>query len=125
MSSGKKVLAVDYGSKRIGLAVSDEKGRAMPFGAIEAATAIDKIKLVCGKEEISIIVLGLPKSMSGEEGKQAEKVRGFGTQLQEAVDIPIEYIDERLTSKVAVQSVGRDRDIEAARLILESYLHSK
>ena len=133
-----RILGIDYGEKRIGIAVSDPLGlTAQPRALIEnnqdTLDELDKIiKDYSGVEEI---VVGLPKTMKGEMGSQADKVVAFVDSLRSRFSIPITTWDERLTTAAAEKhliaaGVSRAKrkkviDKSAATLILQSYLDSK
>lgn len=124
-----KVLALDYGKRRIGLAVGDDVLRiALPFGVIEADTediAITRIAHLIEVEKVSQVVIGLPIGLDGREGANALRVREFGDKLK-VVGKEIVYIDERFTSCEADRMEGvATRDEKSAMLILESYFGGK
>ena len=129
-------LALDIGSKRIGVAVSDLTGLyAFPLTTIlrkNISDDIDKINKLLIEKEAKELIIGLPISLSGNEGIQAEIVRSFGKLLDDNIDIPIFYVDERYSSVQAEDrlinagvSPSRNRkriDAAAAAIILQSYL---
>jgi putative Holliday junction resolvase len=134
-----RTLGLDVGDRRIGVALSDPGGiLASPFAIIERADddqSIAAITDIVQKQVVSLIVAGLPQSLSGAEGQQAEKVRAFIEKLSERVPIPVVFRDERL-STVAVsrlmQSVGSHKgkkkerqDARAAAVILQGYLDER
>jgi putative Holliday junction resolvase len=134
-----RIAAVDYGRKRIGLAVSDATGEiALPFGMVPAGknlaeTAKNVLRALSSHlPEIKTFVVGLPLLLNGTVGEMGEEVKHFATLLGEQSEIEIKLIDERLSSK-AVERVqielGRKRaerknssDEMAATLILQTYL---
>ncbi|MEX1219766.1 MAG: Holliday junction resolvase RuvX [Solirubrobacterales bacterium] len=122
-----RILALDYGSARIGCAVSDATGTlATPIAAIEPPD-ISQIAAVADEREVERIVVGMPVSLSGEEGPQAEVTRAFCEELESAVKIPVETWDERFTTKMAAQTrretgAGAAEDSIAAAHLLETYL---
>ena len=133
-----RILGVDYGESRIGLALSDpNKIIASPFKTIENK-GIDKTKKeifdIIRENKVELIVLGLPISMSGTETNQTKKVRKFQSFIQD-FDIPIEMQDERLSSLTAKKSLiqqniktGHNKhfiDSTAAAIFLQQYLDSK
>jgi len=132
----ERILAIDYGRRRVGMAASDPLGIiAQPIGTHEGtpADALEAIATVCEEREISLIVLGLPLNMDGTEGDMAKEVRGFGAKISERTGLRIEYIDERLSSWNAEQQLkgvkrkkgDRGRiDAMAASQILRDYLDS-
>ncbi len=136
-----RILGIDYGDKRIGIAVSDPLGYTAQGLAVVGKSEtyegdIKELKKIIKKiEGIDEIVIGLPKMMSGEIGIQAEKVLKFQEALKGAFKIPINTWDERLTTVQAERTLmaaglsGKKRrkviDKSAAAYILQSYLDSK
>lgn len=125
-----KLLGIDYGEKRIGLALSDPlKIIASPYKIINNdQTSINFILELIKKENIEQIIIGLPLNMNGTTGFQAKIVIDFKDQLKEQVNIPIVFEDERLSSK-KVKEVNKDLkvkneyiDDKAAAIILQNYL---
>jgi putative holliday junction resolvase len=122
-----KVLALDYGSARTGVAVSDPTGTvARPLGVVERAASEDGIaRLVelAREEDVERIVVGLPITLRGEHGAQAEETDRFVQLLRAAVDLPVESFDERFTTKLAEAGETRaEQDAVAAAHLLSSYL---
>jgi putative holliday junction resolvase len=122
-----KVLALDYGSARTGVAVSDPTGTvARPLGVVEQAASKDGIaRLVelAREENVERIVVGLPITLRGEHGAQAEETDRFVELLRAAVDLPVESFDERFTTKLAEAGETRaEQDSVAAAHLLSSYL---
>ncbi len=130
-------LALDVGSKRIGVAGCDGTGliatgiMTIERSSFEQDVAI--IRQLIADRSVSILVLGLPYTLAGELGAQARQVQKFGRRLALAVDLPVEYVDERLTSITAEQlmidagqSPRNDKgmiDRKAAALILQDWLN--
>jgi putative holliday junction resolvase len=116
-----KVLALDFGSARTGVAVSDPTGTvARPLVTVERAATDDgfaKLLAVIAAEAPERIVVGLPLTLRGEHGAQADETAAWVERLRAAVDAPVETYDERFTSVLA----GGD-DARAAAHLLESYL---
>jgi putative Holliday junction resolvase len=116
-----KVLALDFGSARTGVAVSDPTGTvARPVTTVErAATEAGFAKLleVIAAEEPEVVVVGLPLTLRGEHGEQAQETAAFVERLRTAIEVPVETYDERFTSVLA----GGD-DARAAAHLLSSYL---
>lgn len=129
----KKILGLDFGEKRIGLAISDETGKfARPYGKIVVTNerqGIREIKKTCQKENVGQIIIGLPLTLRGEEGKKVKEVKKFAQNLQKEVALPIIFQDERFTSKEA-ERILRERknkskdkiDTLSAMLILNQYM---
>lgn len=125
-----RVLALDYGLARIGCAVSDATGTlATPIAAIEPPE-INEVLNVAREREVDSIVVGLPVSLSGEEGGQAAITRTFCEDLDAATELPVETYDERFTTRMAAQTrrtsgAGAAEDSIAAAHLLESYLTAR
>ena len=134
-----RILALDHGTKRIGVAVSDELQMiASPLEFIpteprEASFA--RLRQIMQDKSVDLLVVGMPRNMDGTYGPAAEKVREFITALQAVVAVPIKLWDERLTTAQAnrfliAANVRRDKrkekvDQTAAAILLQSYLDSK
>jgi putative Holliday junction resolvase len=129
-----RILALDVGDSRIGLALSDPLGiLATPLTIInrtDESAAIGKIVEIVRKNEVGRVIAGLPLNMDGTQGQQAEKTKSFITELSRFLEVPVEYRDERLSTVSAreliqgVRKTTRDTryDAAAAALILQSYL---
>jgi putative Holliday junction resolvase len=131
------ILAIDYGDKRIGLAVSDPLGiAAHGLDTIEKkgdGAELDRIAEIVEERSVERIVVGLPLHMNGSEGEVARKVRGFVKSLKRRIpDVTVELLDERLTSARAHRALSREGvsmkerkrrvDRMAAQFILQRYL---
>jgi putative Holliday junction resolvase len=116
-----KVLALDYGSARTGVAVSDRTGEiARPVGVVESAATeagLGRLRALVEREAPDRIVVGLPLTLRGERGSQAEETERFVEALRATLSVPVELYDERFTSVLA----GGD-DARAAAHLLSSYL---
>jgi putative Holliday junction resolvase len=124
-----RVLALDYGTARCGCAISDPSGTLVrPLATVEPPDA-EVIAELVSAEGAERVVVGLPTTLSGEEGEQAELSRAFAAELSELLDVPVDTYDERLTTRMAEESARRgaraDRDSLAAAHLLESYLMSR
>lgn len=122
-----KVLALDFGSARTGVAVSDPTGSvARPIGVVErAATAsgIARILELVRGEDVELIVVGLPVTLRGERGAQAEETERFVEALRAATELPVESFDERFTTKLAAAGAAKaPEDAVAAAHLLTTYL---
>jgi putative holliday junction resolvase len=122
-----KVLALDYGSARTGVAVSDPTGTvARPLEVVkEAATEAGLARLVelAREEDVERIIVGLPITLRGEHGAQAEETDRFVELLRATIDLPVESFDERFTTKLADASDAKaEQDSVAAAHLLTSYL---
>ena len=120
-----KVLALDYGSARTGVAVSDPTGTiARPLGVVERAAeeaGLQRLAELIRAEEADRVVVGLPLTLRGEQGAQARETEAFVESLRAAVDVPVESFDERFTTRLAQSAPGPD-DARAAAHLLSSYL---
>jgi putative holliday junction resolvase len=124
-----KVVAVDSGSARTGVAVSDPTGTlARPVGVIERAgteAGLGRLVELIASEGAERVVVGLPLTLRGERGEQAVETERFVDQLRQAIDVPVEGFDERFTTDLAEQDPGSRNlppDARAAAHLLTSYL---
>src|SRR5277367_6817953 len=131
-----RILALDHGSKRIGVAVSDETqtiAQPLEFILTEPfAEFLARLKKILVEKEIDLILIGQPRNMDGSYGPAAQKVENFVGVLKTAITVPIKMWDERLTSTMANRAliqggVRRDKrkekvDKMAAAILLQSYL---
>ena len=124
-----KIVAVDYGSARTGVAVSDPTGTlARPIGVIERAgtrAGLENLVELIASEGAERVVVGMPLTLRGEVGEQARETERFVDQLRQAVDVPVEGFDERFTTDLAEQDPGNRNlppDARAAAHLLTSYL---
>jgi putative Holliday junction resolvase len=131
-----RVLGIDHGTKRMGIAISDELGMiAQPMEFIPAepfAKFLERLKEIIREKQVEQLIVGMPRNMDGSYGPAAAKVREFVTVLKESITMPIVFWDERLTSTQAnrylVQAnVRREKrkekvDQTAAAILLQSYL---
>jgi putative Holliday junction resolvase len=125
-----KVLALDYGSARTGVAVSDATGTlARPLEVVERAgepDGLQRIVDVAERERASCIVVGLPVTLRGERGAQALETEAFMDALRGATSIPVESFDERFTTKLAEAAPSSaPSDAVAAAHLLSTYLEWK
>ena len=118
-----KVLALDFGSARTGVAVSDPTGViARPLGVVERAD-IEQIASLARDQKVDEIVVGHPLTLRGERGEQARATERFAAALRKAVDVPVVLFDERFTTDLAQQtSSASSEDARAAAHLLSSYL---
>lgn len=126
-----KVLALDYGSARTGVAVSDPTGTvARPLEVVPRAASdagLARIIEIAAAESVELIVVGLPVTLRGERGLQAEETERFVARLCDVTDVPVESFDERFTTALA-RRAGETRaaeDAVAAAHLLTSYLQWK
>ena len=121
-----RYLGIDYGGKRVGIALTDEGGRmAFPYGImINDAKIFSRIRELCEKETVGKIILGLPLDLQGRETAMTKEVRDFGSKLREETGLEIILQNEMLSTKEAEHIQGRNAKIDAsaAALILDSYL---
>ena len=130
-----RVLALDIGDKRVGVAVSDPRGRvATPVKVLDASALRDPraVASLVEEYEAECVVIGLPLSLDGEEGPQAQRVRKIGARLAQGLRVEVQYADERMSSvqaKRALREGGlaeraqRGRvDMLAAAIFLQGYL---
>jgi len=122
-----KVLALDYGRARTGVGVSDPTGTiARPLCVVERAgsgNGLAHLAKVIGEQEAELVVVGLPLTLRGERGKQADETDRFVEALRDVTDVPVVMFDERFTTALAEQAVADTaEDARAAAHLLTSYL---
>jgi putative Holliday junction resolvase len=130
-----RILAIDYGRKRFGIAISDELGiTAAPLTTLPRTNRRDdlrRLRLLAREHGVRCIVVGLPLRLDGSAGEMAEEVKRFATRLNQNLGLPVEMMDERLTSweagEIEIEVARGDkrdgtRDDIAAALILRDYL---
>jgi len=122
-----KVLALDYGAARTGVAVSDPTGTlARPLEVVERAASeagLARLAELVRLEEAEKVVVGLPLTLRGEHGLQAEETERFVEALTRVVGVPVERFDERFTTALAAQDAGgAPEDARAAAHLLAGYL---
>jgi putative Holliday junction resolvase len=135
-----RVVALDVGSRRIGVAACDPHGIVVrPVGVVSAkaqAQALAQIERIVHDEEARLVVVGLPLTLRGEQGPQAQRVLAFATELEKRLAVPLVFVDERYTSVEAeriIKEHGTKRqkrrresvDEVAAMLILEDFLQEQ
>lgn len=135
-SSHPRIVAVDYGTKRVGIALSDPLGMfAQPYGTFDAAGAVEAVRRIRDAHGLERLLVGWPLTPDGDEGRATRFVQPFINRLKNAFPgVPVEKRDERFTSedaKAAIRAAGarraarRDRarvDAAAAAIILQQYL---
>jgi putative Holliday junction resolvase len=135
------VLAIDYGRRRLGLAISDPLGVAVrPLATWTRSNRrqdLARLRGLCREQEVSRIVIGWPLQLSGAQGDMASEAAGFADRIRKELGIPVELVDERLSSWEAEQILADDHaskgrspipkhrklDEVAAAVILRDYLH--
>ena len=122
-----RVLALDYGAARTGVAVSDATGTlARPVCVVARAATepgLDRLAELVAEHEAELVVVGLPLTLKGEHGAQARETAAFVEALRERLDVPIETEDERFTTTLAQQTGGRaPEDALAAAHLLQGFL---
>jgi putative Holliday junction resolvase len=122
-----KVLALDYGAARTGVATSDATGTiATPLGVVERAAepaGLERIRALVGEHGVEVVVVGLPLTLRGEHGHQALETESFVAALRDVLDVPVDTYDERFTTAIAARGAGgAPEDARAAAHLLEGYL---
>lgn len=133
-----RILAIDYGKRRTGLAVTDELQLiAGGLATVDTKLLLDYILDYLKREPVERIVVGLPKQMNNEPSENMGRIEPFVNRLRKLVEIPVEYYDERFTSVLAHQAIlasgkgkmaRRDKalvDEISATIILQSYMESR
>ena len=120
-----KLLGIDYGEKRIGLAIADGESKAVaPFKILEnKKNFFSELGKIIDQENIDLIVVGLPVGLKNQETRQTITVREFTEKLKKVITLPIVFEDERLTSKIYQKSGKKYLDALSAMKILESYIN--
>jgi len=131
-----RILAIDYGARSIGLAITDELQLiARPLITISSKKeGVERIRSICNEYDVETIVVGLPLRLDGTHGDAADRVTGFISELRGVIGVPIVTQDERLTTRAAEEMLRaqgvpwqkrREKiDAYAAAIILEDYLTS-
>jgi putative Holliday junction resolvase len=121
-----RVLALDFGEARCGVAVSDPTGTiATPLDAVQrpdTRRGLNALARLVDEYEAEHVVVGLPLTLSGEEGPQAQRTREFAERLADRVDVPVKLHDERLTTRQALRTGAGNIDSRAAAYLLDAYL---
>ena len=134
-----RILGIDYGEKKIGIAISDEKAKfAFPHGVIDNVSAnsvLKTLKIICDKNDVGKIVIGQSLNFRGQPNAIMKRIEKFKTFLEERLNLQLELENEVLTTKQAERSTGKPRrrasslrgrsektHSSAAALILQSYL---
>lgn len=123
-----RVLALDHGAARCGVAVSDPTGTlATPVGIVErpdSRRGLDRIVALAHEHDAAVVVVGLPLSLSGGDSAQTGEARAFAEKLRERLDIPVELYDERFTTAIAARSADTrtSEDSRAAAVLLQDWL---
>ena len=131
-----RILGVDYGSRRIGLAISDGIGlTARPLDVVPRSRLATTLRALSEEYDIEGVVVGLPTGLSGHESASAEEARRLGAEIGETMGIDVVYVDERFTSRIAENALlesgmgRRERketvDKVAAAIILQTYLDGR
>jgi len=121
------ILAIDYGTKNIGLAwVATGLGVVLPYGVIKDKNLVELAKLI-KKENIDKVIVGLPFGLEKKENENTKKIKKFTSDLKDLIDIPVEFEDERFSSQAAdrMEGGGVSRDEKSAMVILQGYLEKK
>ncbi len=120
-----KILGIDYGTKRIGLAISDESLILARELQISSPNEFwDEINNIVQNEEVEKIIIGLPLNMSGEDSQKTVEARGFAEKVATITGVDVELVDERLSSAMAQNISGQKNNLDslAAQIILQNYL---
>lgn len=131
-----RYLGIDYGTKRIGLAISDGLGlTARPLEVVARAELDETLRRIAAEYTVERVVVGLPTALAGHEGESAQGARDLGAEIAHLLDVEVTYVDERFTTRMAESALlesgmkRRDRkdtvDKVAAAIILQTYLDSR
>jgi putative Holliday junction resolvase len=123
-----RILAIDYGAARTGVAVSDPTGTlARPVGVVHRAgsdAGLQRVLALVTEHEAELVLVGLPLTLKGERGDQAQETERFVEALRRVLSVPVETFDERFTTTLAAQgpAAKADEDARAAAHLLAGYL---
>jgi putative holliday junction resolvase len=122
-----RVLALDYGSARCGVALSDPTGTlATPIAVVERPATrkgIAALAALVRERSVERVVVGLPLGLSGADTPQTSEARAFAARLSDALDVPVDLYDERFTTRIAGRAGGHaHEDSRAAAVLLEDWL---
>lgn len=119
-----KILGIDYGSKRIGLAITDQRQEIVfPYLTLENNKfAIDELKKICVKEDIKKIIIGLPLGLNSSETEKTKEAKNFINLLKRNSGVEVISFDERLTTRMAERFLKDYKDETSAMIILQDYL---
>ncbi len=118
-----KLLGIDYGDKRIGLALAEAGSLALPYKVIDNDSVLEEINKIIKEENITTVVVGLPHSLSGNDNERLNITKQFIKYLENNLTVSIKTVDEQMTSKLYTkQGVKKDIDKHAATAILDTYL---
>jgi putative Holliday junction resolvase len=120
-----KILGIDYGEKRIGLAISDEtQTLARELDILSPKEFWKSLNLLILNHSISKIVIGWPLNMSGGETQKTKEVESFKLKVESQTGLPVDIMDERLSSQMAEHIKGNKKDLDslAAQILLQNYL---
>lgn len=131
-----RLLGLDYGTRRVGVAISDSSRLiASPYAVVDAAEVLPALDEILAAEDIDAIIVGLPVALSGEEGASAAAARSFGERVADHSGLEVVFVDERFTTKLAEDALiaggvrrkkRRDiRDKMAATVMLQGHLDSQ
>jgi putative holliday junction resolvase len=122
-----KILGIDYGTKNIGLALSDDTQKlAFAYKTLNKLNLISELKEICDKEKIEKIIVGLPIGLSGEDTQTTELVKEFINNFKKEINIPVQTVDERLStvqaSRMENKNAQNSIDELSAQVLLQGYL---
>ncbi len=126
MLSGMRLLGIDYGTKRVGVALSDERGvMAFPYDTFaNDRTLLSRIAALAAEQKVGAVVVGQSLALDGTPNAVEEKVERFVVDLTEQLDVPIHRVPEQFSTQAALRLQGRtaQTDASAAALILDAYI---
>ena len=132
-----RIIGLDWGSVRVGIAMSDEDGKmAFPLQhTLETSTSLEDIQRLKEEYDVGLVVMGMPISLKGQETESTDKAKRFAERLKQKIGIEIEFVDERFSSVASTQALHEQgmkeaeqrhiKDNIAAALMLQQYLDTK
>lgn len=123
-----KLLGIDYGDRRLGLALGELGSVALPFKVLTYRSdqqIWEQLAAIVRAEQVEAVVVGWPRSLSGRANQRSRRTQAFVEQLQQKLKLPVYTVDERMTSKLySRQGIKKDIDKHSAAAILETYLQN-
>ena len=124
-----KILAIDHGSKNIGLAISEPESKiSFAYKTLSPSDFFSQIKEICNSQKVSQIIIGLPINLSGSKTQSTQKAQDFINKLKQIIDLPVTTVDERLSTVQASKLENKTKknvDELSAQILLQNYLDKK
>ncbi|MBT6691291.1 Holliday junction resolvase RuvX [Candidatus Parcubacteria bacterium] len=126
MDRPKRLLGVDYGDKRVGIALADMGSIALPYKILDnkgKRPLLDDLNNIIEQELVDIVVVGLPHSLSGQSNERLEVTKNFVDFLSQSLSLPVQTVDEQMTSKMfSKMGINKNIDKHSAAAILDTFI---